>query len=281
MITETTELAPLSQGQGLRITKENIEETRVGIQLLQGMVKGILKKGIDFGRIPGTPSDTLYEPGAMQIISAFNCYPGERRLLSLIDNTERLSVIVEVPLISRHSQKVLATGVGAASTLETKYKYRWYSEAEAKQMGYEDSLANLKQRNGRGNDIEYRIPNPEHSELLNTILKMASKRAEVDAAESLPGVSSVLRELFSGAPAAQGQRANPGASTLPYTYNHFWGDIRKLGIDQTKAHELLNVGSIKDWLDANQGKGLKDALAEVREKLLWEKNEGAPEPLFK
>lgn len=286
MVTETTELAPIAQGQAPRITRESVQETRLGIELLQSMVKGILKRGIDFGRIPGTPADSLWEPGAMQIISAFNCYPGERRLLSLIDNAERLTVIVEVPLLSRAAQRVLATGIGAASTLETKYKYRWFNKADAWQMGYdEEALQALKQRQGR-NETEYRIPNPEHSELLNTIIKMASKRAEVDAAESLPGVSSVLREMFNPqAPAreAPGRARAPNTETqsgLPYTYTHFWGDVRKLGIDQTKAHELLNVASLKDWEASNPGKALKDALAEVREKLLWEKNEGSPESLF-
>jgi len=284
MVIESAELAPMAQGQAPRITRESVEETKVGIGLLQSMVKGILKKGIDFGRIPGTPSDTLFEPGAMQIISAFNCYAGERRILSLVDNAERLTVILEVPLLSRSTQKVLATGIGAASTLETKYKYRWFNKADAWQMGYdEEALQSLKQRQGR-NETEYRIPNPEQSELLNTIIKMASKRAEVDAADSLPGVASVLREMFNpqSYQGKEPQRGNPGPASLPYTYTHFWGDVRKLGIDQTKAHELLNVASVKDWEIANPGKTLKDALAEVRETLLWERNGGhEPAPLSK
>lgn len=292
---ESTDLAPVStQPQGLRVTKESVQDRRIELDLLQSMVKGILKKGTDFGRIPGTPADSLWEPGAMQIISAFNCYPGQRRILQLKDESDKLVVIVEVPVISRTTQEVMATGVGAASTLETKYKYRWFNKADARQMGYDDTaLASLKQRDGKGGNVEYRVPNPEHGELLNTILKMASKRAEVDAAESLPGVASVLRQMFSepqhGRPGAERseQRADPrreqassdNNGNITYTFTHFWGDVRKLGIDQTKAHELLNVASVKDWLVANPGKTLKDALATVREKLLWEQNE-AP-ALFK
>ena len=283
--TEITTTQP--QSNGLRITKEGVQETRLQIELLQSMVRSVLRKGTDFGRIPGTPADSLWEPGAMQIISAFNCYPGQRRILSLKDEPDKLVVIVEVPVISRTTQEVMATGVGAASTLETKYKYRWFNERDAKQLGYDDAaLAALKQKEGRGGEIEYRVPNPEHGELLNTILKMASKRAEVDAAESLPGVASVLRQMFTEPQHTSNQsRREPiqDTNTQPGSYNftNFWGDVRKLGIDQTKAHELLNVASIKDWLAANPGKTLKDALATVREKLLWEQNEAPTPSLFK
>lgn len=296
MVTEaqeqSTDLAPVQvQPQGLRVTKESIQERRVELDLLQSMVRGVLRKGTDYGRIPGTPADSLWEPGAMQIISAFNCYPGQRRILSLKDDMDKLVVIVEVPVLSRASQEIMSTGVGAASTLETKYKYRWFSEKDAKQLGYDDAaLSTLKQKEGRNGETEYRIPNPEHGELLNTILKMASKRAEVDAAESLPGVSSVLRQMFSAPEQGRGEALRGAAGreqapvapngTTTYTFSAFWGDVRKLGIDQTKAHELLNVASVKDWLVANPGKTLKDALTTVREALLWEKNE-APDPLFK
>jgi hypothetical protein len=288
---ESTDIATVqTQPTGLRVTKESVQDRRLELDLLQSMVRGVLKKGIDFGRIPGTPADSLWEPGAMQIISAFNCYPGQRRILQLKDDLDKLVVIVEVPVISRTTQEVMATGVGAASTLETKYKYRWFNEADAKQIGYDDTaLAALKQRQGRNDATEYRVPNPEHGELLNTILKMASKRAEVDAAESLPGVSSVLRQVFTEPQHTRNeakdytkrepvQDANTQAGT--YNFTNFWGDIRKLGIDQTKAHELLDVASVKDWLVTNTGKTLKDALAAVREKLLWEKGE-TPELPFK
>ena len=43
---------------------------------------------------------------------------------------------------------------------------------------------------------EYRVENPEYGEQVNTIAQMAAKRAETDAAKTLPGVASALRRLF-------------------------------------------------------------------------------------
>lgn len=79
-------------------------------------------------------------------------------------------------------------------------------------------------------EVQYRVRNPEHDELLNTIVKIASKRAEVDAAESLPGVASVLREMFGSkgrrdsisrqeSPAAKGKRQDE--------WTWFWGEVAR------------------------------------------------------
>lgn len=234
-----------------RITPGSIEQTKQSIALLQAMVRDLLIRGIDYGRIPGTPADSLWDPGASQIIGAFNCFPGERRILKFEDTDTKISVCLEVPIVSRETGLVATTGVGAASTLETKYKYRWVDDPL--QWGYdEDSMKTLKTKLDKNKTV-YRIPNPEHSELLNTIVKMASKRAEVDAAESLPGVASVLRRMFSGErpPAQEGPR-----------WDWFWGQVSRLGLTEEEAHQKLGVTSMKDWL--GKGKSLGQALDTLR-----------------
>jgi len=78
----------------------------------------------------------------------------------------------------------------------------------------------------------FRIANPEPGELLNTLLKMASKRAEVDAAEALPGVSSALKQLLHPTSAGAGvQREDP--------WRPFWGEATRLGLTEQQVHERL------------------------------------------
>lgn len=254
-IIERTERLP----EPPRVTPQAIQETKQQMALLQGMVRDILVREVDYGRIPGTPQDSLWDPGASKIISAFNCYSGERRLISLRDNAERISVLMEVPLVSRTSGQVVATGVGAASTLETRYRYRWLTEDETGQQGFgADVLATFKSRRKKDGTMEFRVPNPEHGELLNTIIKMASKRAEVDAAESLPGVASVLRQLFTG----QAQR--PKAEDSP-VWTRFWGEVRRMGLTDEEAHRMLRVKSMKEWIAS--GRSLDAALESLRQAL--------------
>ncbi|MBA7691082.1 hypothetical protein ES703_99620 [subsurface metagenome] len=236
-----------------RITPASIEQTKQSIALLQGMVRDLLIRGVDYGRIPGTPADSLWDPGASQIIGAFNCFPGERRILKFEDTDTKISLCLEVPIISRETGAVATTGVGAASTLETKYKYRWVDDPL--QCGYdEESMKTLKTKKDGAKTL-YRIPNPEHSELLNTIVKMASKRAEVDGAESLPGVGSVLRQMFS--------RGKLPAQEGPM-WNRFWAEVNRLGLTEEEVHQKLHVASMKDWLSS--GKSLDQALDILRER---------------
>ncbi len=269
--------------EALSVSPAYVQETTKSIALLQDMTKSLLKRGRDFGRTPGTASDGLWDPGASLIIAGFNCYVGQRRVLRLVDEEDKISVIVEVPIISRQTGKEVGTGVGAASTLETKYKYRWLYPAELKEAGYtEEQIAGLK--TDKKHQGRYRTDNPEHGELLNTLVKQASKRAEVDAAEALPGVASVLREMFN--PEKQDAQRRPPDGSQPATDNRppdagppgaesetegedwtgFWGETRRLGCADAKAvHDKLQVGSIKDdWLA--KGKTLKQALEILRGK---------------
>jgi hypothetical protein len=226
------------------------------------MVADVLKRGIDYGRIPGTPADSLWDPGASMIISAFNCFAGERRVLKLEDNSERISVIIEVPIISRSSGRVMATGIGAASTMETKYKYRWLSDEQAAADGYnEEALKAVRTKRDPKGETLYRVANPEHSELLNTIIKMAAKRAEVDAAGGLPGVASALRQIFAGRPVHSKPDVPSGQKIT--TWNQFWGESKRLGLEQVDVYRILEVDHVKEWLTA-RGETLDGAIEYLR-----------------
>lgn len=268
----------MAQPAGLpQLSPQAIEETVQQIALLQDLVHRVFKRNRDYGRTPGTKEDSLWNPGAAIIRSAFRCHPGRRRLLSLRDDEERLAVVVEVPLMSLITGQEMGSGIGAASTMETRYRYRWLSEAEVRQLGFEAAdLGAFRRRqketgaadSGRTGEWEYRVPNPEHSELLNTIIKLASKRAEVDAAETLPGVSSALRELFQPqkgdeAPAARGA-ARPGkAPAGDITLPRFWGEMERLGVDEEQVHALLGVNSVTTWV--RQGRSLQEAVESIRQ----------------
>lgn len=247
----------------LTITPQAIQAIKQEIAMLQSMVRSSLQRGIDYGRVPGTPADSLWEPGAAMIIAAFNCYIGERRILNMRDDSERISVCVEVPIVSRASQQVMATGIGAASTLETKHKYRWLNALEIKHLGFDDETLTTFKTKMRDGQTEYRVPNPEHGELLNTIIKMASKRAEVDGAEALPGVSSALRQMFSQAIPQRQSNGGKAHKEGNDEWTMFWGKVRQLGFTQDEAYETLGIASMKDdWVGA--GKTLDEALEKLQ-----------------
>ncbi|MDP2652475.1 MAG: hypothetical protein Q8Q08_00410, partial [Candidatus Omnitrophota bacterium] len=249
----------------LLVTPQAIQQTQQSIALLRGLVKDTLVRGRDFGSVPGVQGEFLWDPGASIIISSYSCRPGERRMIHFVDNKEEISAVIEVPLVSFATGTVVATGLGAASTSETKYKYRWvYNPAE---WGYtEDAIKTLKTK--EWNDkTQYRIPNPEHGDLVNTIVKMASKRAESDAAQSLPGVASALRELFE--PRKKQETNKPD-------WSNFWAQTKKMGMPEAEVHEMLGVKSVGEWL--HSGKTLDDAINVLSEKLAGKGTVKPPTP---
>jgi hypothetical protein len=243
-----------SKPQLVRLTDVAIETIAHNIRQSERLVFNVLEKGIDYGRIPGTPQDGLWDPGASKIINAFNAYP-DYKVLHHVEEDNLISYTIQSVLTSRDSQMVVGTGIGACSTKETKYKYRWVPDP--KNYSYsEEEIKALKFKDGK-----YRITNPEYGELVNTMAKMACKRADVDAAQSLPGVGSALRKLFTG--------KAPEEKDLPPNWNSFWGQVSALGLSEDDVHYELGVSSIKEWLDL--GKTLNQAIEALSQKLTEKK----------
>jgi hypothetical protein len=250
-----------SKPQLVKLTDVAIETIAHNIRQSERLVFSVLEKDIDYGRIPGTPQDGLWDPGASKIINAFNAYP-DYRVLHHVEEDSLISYTIQSMLTSRESQMVVGSGIGAASTKETKYKYRWVPDP--KNYGYsEEEIKALKFKDGK-----YRITNPEYGELVNTMAKMACKRADVDAAQSLPGVGSALRKLFTG----KASRLS-NENMQPPNWNSFWNQVSALGLSEDDVHQMLEVKSIKDWLAS--GKTLNQAVETLSQKLT---NRRSPAP---
>ena len=259
----------------LMVTPQYIESTVRSLALLQQMVRDVLVRGRDYGRVPGIPAEFLWDPGASQIIASFNCHTGPRRFLHFVDDGQKISIIIEVPIIHNPSGLEVGSGIGASSTKETKHKYRWIDNP--REWGFDEEATKSMRTKTQDGRTLYRVLNPEHDELLNTITRMASKRAEVDAAEGLPGAASALRELFEGkAPSpgkAPGGTPGEGDDDSP-RWTTFWSQAKVLLGDEAErrgvevgdiVHQILGVKSMKAWVKA--GKSLDDAIRALSEKL--------------
>lgn len=262
-VSETLTRQQETESQPLMVSPRYIESTMVSLELLRDMVRNVLVRDRDYGRVPGIPGDFLWDPGASTIISSFNCHAGARRILRFVDDGNKIALVIEVPILNNATGREVGSGIGASSTQETKHKYRW--EANPQEWGFdEEAMKSMKTRLKEGKQ-QYRIPNPEHGELLNTLTRMASKRAEVDAAQGLPAVGSALRELFSGwQPKGQG-KVHPEPDDDSPRWTAFWSQVKALGIEPDKVHQMLGVTSMKDWL--KQGKSLDDAIKVLADKI--------------
>ena len=188
--TEVVDVIPLP----LRLTPQAITLVKDNLKHCELLTHDVLEKDVDYGIIPGVARDFLWDSGAAKIMAAFNCFPRYTMLKSTEDE-KSISITMECSLISRQSRQVVSSGVGACSTRETKYKYRWVVNPE----DWGVPTKGLKRRQ----DGKYQVPNPETGELINTMVKMAAKRADIDAVQSLPGVAAALHKLFHGLPSTK------------------------------------------------------------------------------
>lgn len=222
------------------------------------MVSQVLEKDVDFGRSPGVPQPYLWDSGAGKIMAGYNVYPKHLIIHQNENPNGALTIVVETSLISRDSDKVVGTGVGAASGLEVKNKYRWVAEPAE----YGIDKAGLKSEL-RDNRQMYRIINPEFGEQWHNLVKSAAKRSEIDAVQSLPGVLSALKKLAKG-------ELNEDISLTG-----FWVAVKGLGYTETSVYLALGIKSLKvEW----QGKGHK--LSEALDILARKagRNEGFEDP---
>lgn len=229
-----------------------VERLKENIRLVESFIMEALEPDVDFGTLPGTEAPSLWEPGASKLMNLFNAYDTPE--VVKLDLGPPLLVVVKAQLKHRGDDTVLAEGLGAAATTETKYRYHWVEDPEA--YGYQKESLPTRTR---GKKTLYRIPNPEWEGLLNTLIKMARKRAKVDAAQDLPGVASALRKKFQEYLGREGEELSEEPD-----WNRFWTRARALGFDRASVHATLSVSSMKEWL--SQGKTLKDALEILSQK---------------
>lgn len=236
----------MTQANALTVTDQRVAKVKAEIELADALVVKVLEPGIDYGLHPGTKSQALKDPGASTLINSFLCYPKAEILFREVTDV-KISYVIDVALISWEDGLVKCTGTGACTTQETKYGYRWVTDPE----DYGFDRESLKKRTRDGRDF-FRVVNPDWSELENTILKMARKRAEVDAAMALPGVSRFLAKLN-----IQGAAAR---STGPPSedWRGFWPRAKAMGLTQDQVHEYLSVFSMKEWTAA--GRTMNEAI---------------------
>lgn len=236
-------LAERERNYEVGITTDAIERTKEQLDLLERLVKTVLRKDEDYGIIPGTGNKqgTLLKPGAANVTAAFNCHAEPFIDMTVVDPSMGshgfVNYEVHVDLINNGTGMVMSRGYGSANSYESKYRYR-YAKPRCPQCG-EETVLESKTGTGyfcwrklggcgatfRPGDpaIEAqavgKVENENPLDMANTIKKMAVKRAEVDAAMRLPGVARFftqdLEEIESTheEPARAATEAVPGAAS--------------------------------------------------------------------
>jgi hypothetical protein len=125
--------------------------------------EGVLREGPDFGKVPGTDKDTLFKPGAEKLLRAFRLYdrPLQLDAVTVWDQDRPFFYFrYQVDLVEVETGLVVASGIGSCNSMESKYGYRWVSDAEL--PGNLDKSA-MRTRGGRISEPQFAIDKAETS----------------------------------------------------------------------------------------------------------------------
>jgi hypothetical protein len=263
-------------------------EARIRLQELQAFVKGVMRQGEDYGTIPGTQKPTLYKPGAEKLAEVYGL--GWRfEDVEIVQDWEKGFFFYrkKCVLFSRRDGMVICEGVGSCNSREDKYAWRWYFENELP-TGIDKKSLHSERKNSKKTGkpyTRYRMPNPDVYSLVNTIEKMAAKRALVDAVKGATRSSDLFTQDIEDLPEeAFGERETSRtwetkgetvyADPVPVI-----AEIRKATSNQA-LNAIANKNRGLTWTD-NDRESIKEAIDARRAALRAEArsaSDSSPEP---
>jgi hypothetical protein len=195
----TTDLAVVEADSVTVLAIEPVTTNAAAIERYRGLqefVRTVLVKGEDYGTIPGTNKPTLYKPGAEKLSEMYGLaitLPADR--MHRVERWEEGFWHYEVTcvVVSRRTGAAIAEGVGSCNSMEEKYRWRfeWNWHTEKPDGDGWEQVWNKKQRR---NVWRKKVQNEARWDLPNTILKMAKKRAVIDAILSTTRSSGIFTQ---------------------------------------------------------------------------------------
>lgn len=147
------------------------------VALVQEVMRAVMKPNVHYGTIPGTPKPTLYKAGAEVLCMTFRV--ADTYEVEDLSNADMIRYRVNCIGTHQTTGIVLGSGQGEASSGEEKYKWR---KAVCKEE-FDETPANMrrvKHAHGKnGTTYKQEQVRTEPSDLANTVLKMANKRAKM------------------------------------------------------------------------------------------------------
>lgn len=212
-----TALVPVQDSGVVLMPVMNIAAAKQRLAEFQEFVKGYLVPEEDYGTIPGTPKPTLFKPGADKLCELYGLaddFNIESKIEDYTADPPLFDYTIKYTLTARRDGRLVGTGVGSCNSWEGKYRWR-ESRRKCPLCGKEAIIKGkeeygggwvcFKKKEGCGAkflDTDESITgqkagkevNDDICTLKNTILKMAKKRAKVDAVISVTRSSGIFTQ---------------------------------------------------------------------------------------
>jgi hypothetical protein len=186
----TAEVVVLGQAQREIDRPLTATEIRAGVNLIQDVMRSVMKEGVHFGTIPGTPKPTLYKAGAEKICSTFRI--AIEPIAEDLSTSDESRYRVTARALTQ-SGVHLGSGIGECSSNEAKYRWRAPVCDEEFEETPEDRRRKVWKRGQKGGYQQKQI-RTEPADVANTILKMATKRAMIAVPLPVTAASDIFAQ---------------------------------------------------------------------------------------
>lgn len=210
--------------------KPQVLENR--IKRMLEIQQSVMNKGIDYDIIPGCKKPSLLKPGGELLLRTFNL--AATPSIEEIKEPNAVRYRIRMDIHTVETGVFLGSGVGEASTDEEKYKWRKAVCEEEYDDFPEESKRQKWFKADRYHSKPYKVlqvrTNP--SDVANTVLKMAKKRALIDGtltvlsasriyAQDIEDMSKELQEMMKDDPGSKSSKPGDLKPTTEKKENTF------------------------------------------------------------
>ena len=179
----------------VQLTPEEVLENR---NLVARVMKEVMRDGTDYGVIPFTDKPSLYKAGAEKLMALFKL-SAQPMVTDLSLEGEYVRYRITVTLVNAPTGIIVGYGLGECSSQEEKYAWKKAVCDEEWQQAYEHKrrvkFGKKKKQNGKDMghyEVKQVATNP--ADIANTVLKMAKKRALLDAVLTATAASDIFTQ---------------------------------------------------------------------------------------
>ncbi|RBP04962.1 hypothetical protein [Rossellomorea aquimaris] len=184
----------------------SLTEAKERIDLLEQFVKEMMNEGLDYGMIKGFRKPTLLKPGAEKLCDIFG-FSKHVNIVNRIENWEEgiFAYDVKVTLVSKQTGYMEAEGIGTC------------------------------------NNKEQSFINQDPFSVVNTLLKMAKKRALIDAVLSATRASGLFTQDFEDLPKDIPQNKGGEAPATDKQLQMIFRTVSELNMRPEVAKEMMQM----------------------------------------
>lgn len=170
------------------------EQVKAQVNLIQQVMKGVMQEGPNkhYGTVPGCgDKPTLFKAGAEKLMVTFRL-AADPEVID-IPTEDGITIRVICRLTHIPTGVFVGAGIGECSTNEEKYKWeRTYSQKEFDATP--EDRRRIKYSTYQGKETETNQIRTNPADKANTVLKMAKKRALVDATLTATAASDIFTQ---------------------------------------------------------------------------------------